>query len=101
MNHSAEPRAEGSSSTRSAFLPVLIVFLAFLIGYSIQMAQVIVQNGELRRNDVSTDQMLTRVPVILSKLQAVNRDLVEAASTSAAAKQLLGEFGAGPSSPAR
>ncbi|NUN93764.1 MAG: hypothetical protein HUU04_08295 [Verrucomicrobiae bacterium] len=100
MSDPAESRTDGRA-LRSAFLPIFIVFLALLVGYGIQLVQVIIQNGELRRNNASTEQMLARVPVILSKLQSVNKDLVEAASTSPAAKQLLGEFGARPAQPAR
>ncbi|MCC7518129.1 MAG: hypothetical protein IT578_02970 [Verrucomicrobiae bacterium] len=96
-----DERAAGSAGTHSAFLPVFLVFLAFLAGYSLQMVQVFTQNAELRRTAVSEDQTLARAPLVLSKLKAVSKDLEEAAATNPVAKQLLTEFGARPGQPAR
>jgi hypothetical protein len=97
----ADDRPTAAEGGRSAFLPVFIVFLAFTVGYSLQLVQVFAQNAEIRRADAASEQALVRAPTMNARLQAVAKDLAEASATSPGARQLLGELGARPSQPPR
>lgn len=75
-----------------AFPAVLAVFLAFVVGYGIQIAGLVGQNVELRRANVAAQQAMPRALLIGKKIQAVTKDLMEAAPTSPGARQIVNEF---------
>ncbi len=76
----------------SPFWALAPVFAALLAGYAIQLWGLAGQNRQMRQADASLVQALPRAVAVTAKLQAVGKDLVDLAPSSAAARQIVNEF---------
>ena len=85
----------------TAFPALFAVFLAFAIGYGLQLANLVRQNTELRRAEASSLQAVPRARLVGAKLQGVTKDLLELAPASAGARQVVSEFEIRAAPPAR
>ena len=91
MSESFEnPPAEAG---HSPFFANMVVFIALLIGYGLQLWNLAAQNDQIRKTDAFLDAQKPKVREIGAILQGVSHDLVGLSSNSPAAKQIVTEFG--------
>lgn len=80
------------SNGYSPFWPIAMVFLALMIGYSIQLWGLVAQYRQLKSSETSLTAVMPQVQVINGTLQNVSQNLLDLSTTDPVAKQLVNEF---------
>lgn len=79
-------------SAYSPFGAIVLVFLALVIGYSIQLGSLWNQYQQNKQAQTALVEMLPQVKAVNAKLQKVSQELIQMSATSAPAKQIVAEF---------
>ncbi|MDD2710248.1 MAG: hypothetical protein PHV34_19875 [Verrucomicrobiae bacterium] len=77
----------------SPFWPLTMVFLALVVGYSIQLSGFLDQRKKLQMTETGLKQAMPQVQILNGKLRAVSLDLVKLAPNNPNARQIVAEFG--------
>ncbi len=84
--------ADEQSTGHSPFWPITVVFVALMIGYSIQLWGLFNQRQQIQKTEASLRGLEPQARLVNTTLQKVSQELIELSATSAPAKQIVNDF---------
>ena len=83
---------DSTTQRYSPFWPITIVFVALMIGYSIQLGGLFNQRQQIQKTEISLTGLLPQAQAVNATLQKVSQELIELSATSVPAKQIVNDF---------